>query len=150
MKKLFLTLLLILLSNVIIAQLPIKKELQKGITSVKKIMKNEGFHFVKETIDKNYILLLYREEFSISIFSNEFENIESINISTGNEIILKKIETIIDFNKWKYLYSEKDRITGIKENVYQIFDYYARYYHNPKNKFELNGKDIEYQYILFK
>ncbi|WP_165927597.1 hypothetical protein, partial [Halomonas marinisediminis] len=95
----------------------------------KSVLKKYGFNYLKEQSGKNYWNLIYKEEFTVSIHSNLFENINSINIATGNDKIITKIKKIVNYQNWQYDYTEKDRFSGKDLVVFKIHDYKARYFY---------------------
>ncbi|MCG8183086.1 hypothetical protein [Tenacibaculum piscium] len=146
MKHYFI-LLFIFLNQTTFSQLPLGKDLKKGKLEILRIMKANNFHYMKQSTGKNYSILLFKEEITISINSNMFENIESLNFSTGNKKIINKVEEIIEFDNWEFAYYETSRFNNELLTVYKINNYFARYYYNPSKDPE--SKPLRYQYILF-
>jgi hypothetical protein len=147
--KNFLIVVFLIYNQLSFAQLPIGKDLKKGKSELQKIMEANNFHYLRQTNGKNYSVLFFKEEVTISIHSNTFENIESLNFSTGNNIILDKIKKIIEFSNWEFAYNESNRFTSETSPVYKIKNYFARYFNNPTNDNDPEGKYLKYQFILF-
>ncbi|RPD90366.1 hypothetical protein EGM88_15685 [Aureibaculum marinum] len=131
------------------SQLPIGKDLNLGKKEIKSVLKKYGFNYLKEQSGKNYWNLIYKEEFTVSIHSNLFENINSINIATGNDKIITKIKKIVNYQNWQYDYTEKDRFSGKDLVVFKIHDYKARYFYKKGSDYDPDSKHLEHQFILF-
>jgi hypothetical protein len=147
MKHFFIILSIILSQNTY-AQLPLGNDLVKGKVKLLNIMKDNGFNFIKEANNETFYSLFFKEEVSILIQFNVYENIELLNFSTGNRKILEKIKKIIDFNIWKYSYKRKINLNE-SMNVYRIHNYLAIYSYNPVEDYDQEGKHLTYQFSLF-
>lgn len=101
-------------------------------------MQKNGFHFLKEQplygynskTDKwdlplpNQINLLFKEEITISVEANEYENIKSILICADNVDYYNTLLKMCEFSEWKFLYSKEGTVSG-KDEFYRINNYYA-------------------------
>ncbi len=120
------------------AQIPIGEDLNKGKTEIKNFLTSNGFNLIKESeqvsylknqstgefdIPKNYWEQTYKEEMSIWITPNKYENIEEVYFFPENDKNRSKLLEILKFNEWEFLYDQKD-FNGI-DKVYKYNNYYA-------------------------
>lgn len=116
------------LFNLSYSQIPIGKDVKKGKAELIAFMKTEGFTFFKESLEQakkynyetkkhdipadKYYQILFKEEISISLYFNEYENIDAIYVRLNNNKNKENFLNAIDFkNTWEYKYSNED-ITG--------------------------------------
>ena len=116
-------------------------------------MTDNGFTFYKanEYPKRNGIKktlnLLYKEEVEVDIYYNDFNNIESIAIRTGNGKVIDKIKKIVGFEKWVYVYTEEKMFE--KNDVYELNDYKCQFVYKPENRDDPDGKHIVYQFLNY-
>lgn len=137
--KLILLLFGILSFQLSFAQIPVGKDLDKGKTELIDFMKKNGFTFFKESKEHNFkynketgkhdiptqehYKILFKEEVKITIYFNEYENINEVYIFPENKKNKDQILKILKFDTWKFLYDRKDML-GI-DKVYKVGDFYA-------------------------
>jgi hypothetical protein len=124
-----------------------------GTKKMKSLMANYDFTFYRANeypkfngIKKN-LNLLYKEEVEVDIYYNDFNNIESIAIRTGNDKVIDKIKKIVEFDKWVYAYTEEKMFE--KRKVYKLNGYECQFNYNPNNKDDPSGKHIVYQFLNY-
>ncbi|MCB0459098.1 MAG: hypothetical protein KDC74_03665 [Flavobacteriaceae bacterium] len=91
--------------------------------------------------------LLYKEEITVDIYYNEFNNIESIAIRTGNDKVIEMLKKIVGFDKWTYAYTEERLFE--KNDVYKLNGYNCQLVYRPKNRDDPDGKHIVYQFLNY-
>tara|TARA_R110000851_G_C12979774_1_gene556233 strand:+ start:551 stop:1015 length:465 start_codon:yes stop_codon:yes gene_type:complete len=153
MKTILTSLFFIFSIQLMYSQLPMKQDSVIGTKKMKSLMTNNGFTFYKanEYPKRNGIKktlnLLYKEEVEVDIYYNDFNNIESIAIRTGNDKIIDKIKKIVGFDKWTYAYTEEKNFE--KNDVYKLNDYYCQFAYRPHNRDYANGNHIVYQFLNY-
>ena len=139
MKFIVLCFLGVFTSQMSFAQIPIGKDLEKGKTEFIDFMKNNGFTFFKESKEHDFkynketgkhdiptdehFKILFKEEVKVTIYFNEYENIDEIYILPENQKNKDKILNVLKFEDWEFLYIRKD-VFGV-DKVYKVEDFYA-------------------------
>ncbi|WP_272973349.1 MULTISPECIES: hypothetical protein [Croceibacter] len=116
-----------------------------GTKKMKKLMTDNGFTFYKANeypkrngIDKT-LNILYKEEVTVDIYFNDYNNIESIAIRTGNDSVINELKKIAGFEKWKYH----------SDNEYELNGYKCQYVYRPDRRDEPDGKHIVHQFLNY-
>lgn len=151
MKKLN-TLLFLLFAHFSFGQIPIGQDLKEGTSNCKKIFANCGqvlkkeeklilFEFNKKTQKHDIptdegIQLLYKEEFRVSIYKNEYDNIGRIAVYTKSLKVFKNIQNCLDYEKW----------TLQKENKLEKEKFYS--YNDLRIRVIENESDHTFQIII--
>jgi hypothetical protein len=116
-----------------------------GAKKMQKLMTDSGFTFYKankypkiNSAGKT-LELLYKEEVTVDIYFNDYNNIKSIAIRTGNDSVIDKLKKIVGFDKWQYQ----------SDNEYKLNGYKCQYVYNPKRRDEADGKHIVHQFLNY-
>lgn len=124
-----------------IAQVPIGRDLEKGKTEFIDFMKNNGFTFFKESKEHNFkynketgkhdipteehYKILFKEEVEVTIYFNQYENIDEIYIFPENKENKDKILKILKFDTWEFLYDRKYKYLPGSGKIYKVADFFA-------------------------
>lgn len=145
MKRFIISLISILSVQFSFCQLPMKQDSIIGTMKMRKLMADNGFTLYKANeypkrnrIEKT-LNLLYKEEVTVDIYFNDYNNIESIAIRTGNDKVIGKLKEIVGFNKWEYQSNEEYRFNGYK----------CQYVYKPNSRYEPDGKHIVHQFLNY-
>ncbi len=145
MKRFLIALLLIFSIQFSYCQLPMKQDSLIGAEKMQKLMTDNGFTFYKANkypkinSSGKALELLYKEEVTVSIYFNEYNNIRSIAIRTGNDSVIDKLKKIVGFAKWQYQ----------PENEYKLNGYKCQYVYKPQIRDEADGKHIVHQFLNY-
>lgn len=127
---------ILIFSTNLLGQLPIGRNKNIGKSEVVSLFKANGFHYLKESVenlysynretkkwdtpDGEYISILFKEEITVNIFYNKYQNITSIAIDFENIRNKNKILSFLKFSKWKLI---------------RVNEKYNEYFYNCNNNF---------------
>jgi hypothetical protein len=119
MKKLLLvTNLIILFSFYCFSQeIPIGNDVKEGGKAMKSLMISNGFTFFKEkyvpikSTGEKYYEQSYKEEITLTIWYNEYDNIECIWFNSLDKTNYARVKKKYNSDDWKYIYSGKTILT---------------------------------------
>ena len=137
MRKIITLITFLLISIASIGQLPIGKNKNSGKKEFIALLKSNGYHYLNESVQhlygynketkkwdvpsEEYIEILFKEEFTVNIYYNKYDNIRSIAIDFENEKNKKKLLSIFNYNKWKLIREN----AKYKEMTFRVGDFYA-------------------------
>lgn len=140
--KTYLTIVLIYFFTLNInAQIPIGKDIKIGKTEIINLLKKNGYTYLKETKDQvkryneltgkydifvnNFYKVYFKEEISLNIFYNEYENITDVYVILGDmydgksHLNREKILKIFKSNEWEFIKEKKSFY--FQPNKYYIY-----------------------------
>ena len=116
-------------SNLSFSQFVLGKNISSATSEIKTILLKSNFHFLnqKKAGEKpgvgDVIALRFKEEFKISFYLNEYENVTYISISTEKEANYKKLKDIFRSDQWKYIkYSQDQSAQEYSYKEYIVYD----------------------------
>ena len=118
-KLLLLVFFFLIFKSKLFAQFPIQKDIKVGVEEIKIFMRKNKFTFFKQEIYKAKkfnpisrkhdievvlgIVLLFKEEVSVYITKNGYDNITGINYSCEHRELFKKLKNVMNFIDWQQI-----------------------------------------------